>query len=175
MAIKLFSWSEKIGPYRVVERVGGSEGAIKGIQCCRGLQLGCIMALTLPTVANKGPQLHNLQRQHSHRISCECCRLPGCEPDWTLQQSCDDGVLAEPLFHTGFDPSLTLLLNLCIGAWCLLLLRSLRDKMLNVALTLCQVPFSVFGTYELVIPSSDSTNTINNILILQMKKLVHKF
>lgn len=78
-------------------------------------------------------------------------------------------------FLTGFDPSLTLLLNLCIGAWRLLLLRSLRDKMLNEALTSCQVPFSVFGTYELIIPSSDSTNTINNILILQMKKSVHKF
>mgnify|MGYP006996390220 CR=1 FL=1 len=169
MAIKLFPQSEKIGPYRVVERVGRSEGAVKGIPCCRGLQLDCITALTLPTVASKGPQLHNLRRQHSRRISCECCRLPGCEPGWTLQQSCDDGVLAEPLFHTGFDPSLTLLLNLCVKAW-RLLLRSLRDKM-----TLCQVPFSLFGTYELIIPSSDSTNTINNILILQMKKLIHKF
>lgn len=29
-----------------------------------------------------------------------------------LQQSCDDEVLAEPLSHTGFDISLTLLLNL---------------------------------------------------------------
>lgn len=174
MAIKLFPQSEKIGPYRVVERVGGSKGAIKGILCCKGLQLDCIMALTLPTVTSKGPQLHNLRRQHSHRISCECCRLPGCEPGWTLQQSCDDGVLAEPFFHTGFDPSLTLLLNLRIEAWHLLLLRSLRDKMLSVALTLCQVPFSVFSAYEFIIPSSDSTNT-NYTLTLQMKTLIHKF
>lgn len=43
-----------------------------------------------------------------------------------LRQSCDDGVLAEPFSHTGFDTSHTLLLNL--EAQCLLLLTLKQPK-----------------------------------------------
>lgn len=175
MAIKLFPQSEKIGPYRVVERVGGSEGAIKGIPCCKGLQLDCIMALTLPTVTSKGPQLHNLNRGNIH-IAFHV----NVADSLVVSQAEHSNSLVMMGFWQNhfFILVLTLhllLLNLCIEAWRLLLLRSLRDKMLSVALTLCQVPFSVFSTYEFIIPSSDSTNTINNILTLQMKTLIHKF
>lgn len=54
----------------------------------------------------------NSRRQHSHRIWCEWCKLPGLEPDWKRQRCCNDGVLAGPLSHAGCDLSCTLLLNL---------------------------------------------------------------